>query len=479
MTAHGRYIAVALVAAFALFDAREAFASGDAAATGLTFLWIGLLLLLAKVASLVERIGQPAVLGELLIGVAIGNVYLLGIPGSEALVAQISDNEILKFLAELGVVILLFQIGLESNIGSMRRVGVAALLVATVGVIAPMVLGTWVIGPWLLPELSLNGHLFLGATLTATSVGITGRVFQDLKVLHSREAQIVLGAAVIDDVMGLIILAVVSAIVMGGNFDAMSVLWITAKALLFLVGALVMGHYAAPRLSRLFAMIHAGAAMKVAVLLSTCLTFAWAASLIGLAPIVGAFAAGLVLDEVQFRGFTETSLARDVRTTAAGIGPDAAARFESVLERHSRHSLEELIAPLGHMLVPMFFVYTGMQVKLATMADGHILFVALVVTIVAFLGKLVSGMAAGKVRKWVVGWGMAPRGEVGLIFAATGKALGVIPDDVFSMVIVVVMLTTLLTPPVLVSVIRRGGVTDEPPLGRLAGSGSPGTAGSV
>jgi Kef-type K+ transport system membrane component KefB len=472
MTARGRYAAVAVLAALALFDARDAFASADAAATGLTFLWIGLLLLFAKVASLVERIGQPAVLGELLIGVVIGNVYLLGIPGSEALIAQISESEIIRFLAELGVVILLFQIGLESNVGAMRRVGASALLVATVGVIAPMVLGTWVLGPWLLPELSFNGHLFLGATLTATSVGITGRVFQDLRVLQSREAQIVLGAAVIDDVMGLIILAVVSAVVLGGSFDALSVVLITTKALLFLAGALAMGHYAAPRLSRLFATIHAGAAMKVAVLLSTCLTFAWAASLIGLAPIVGAFAAGLVLDEVQFRGFAEPALARDIRAVAAQIGPDATARLEKVLGRHGRHSLEELMAPLGHMLLPMFFVYTGMQVKLATMVDGHILFVALAVTIVAFLGKLVAGVVAGNVRRWVVGWGMAPRGEVGLIFAATGKGLGVIPDNVFSMVIVVVMLTTLLTPPILVGVIRRVGVTDEPPLGNLLPSGS-------
>jgi Kef-type K+ transport system membrane component KefB len=230
---------------------------------------------------------------------------------------------------------------------------------------------------------------------------------------------------------------------------------------LFLAGALFMGRFAAPRFSRLFSAIHAGAAMKVAVLISTCLTFAWAASLIGLAPIVGAFAAGLVLDEVQFKGFAEPALARDMRSAATALGTTAQERLEAVIDRHSRHSLVELMAPVGHMLVPMFFVYTGMQVKLETMMDGHILFVALAVTVVAFLGKLVSGIAAGDVRKWVVGWGMAPRGEVGLIFAATGKALGVIPDQVFSMVIVVVMLTTLLTPPVLVAVIKRRGVTAQ------------------
>jgi Kef-type K+ transport system membrane component KefB len=259
--------------------------------------------------------------------------------------------------------------------------------------------------------------------------------------------------------MGLVILAVVSAIVSSGGVDALGVVWIAFKAALFLVGALFMGRFAAPRFSQLFSAIHAGPAMKVAVLISTCLTFAWAASLIGLAPIVGAFAAGLVLDDVQFKGFWEAPLARDVRAAATTLGVTARGKLEAVVEKHGRHSLEEIIAPVGHMLVPMFFVYTGMQVNLATMADGHVLFVVAVVTIVAFLGKLVSGVAAGDVRKWVVGWGMAPRGEVGLIFAATGKALGVIPDHVFSMVIVVVMLTTLLTPPILVAVIRRRGIT--------------------
>lgn len=455
---------VAICAALAVAIAHHsttAIASNGAAATGFTFLWIGLLLLLAKVASLVERIGQPAVLGELILGVVVGNIYLLGVPGAEQIIGEIAASELLRFLAEFGVVILLFQIGLESSVDSMRRVGVPALLVATVGVVTPMLLGTFLVGPWLLPDMSFNGHLFLGATLTATSVGITGRVFQDLAVLHSREAQIVLGAAVIDDVIGLVILAVVSAVVTSGGVDPPGVVWIALKALLFLAGALMLGRVAGRHLPRWFSTISTGTGMKVAVLLSTCLTFAWAASVIGLAPIVGAFAAGLVLDEVQFRGFKEPTLIHDIRTAATRLGSAAQTDVDAVLARHDKHGLQELIAPVGHMLVPLFFVYTGMQVKLATLADGRVLLAGLVITLVAFLSKLVSGIAAGSVRRWVVGWGMAPRGEVGLIFAAAGKALGVIPDEVFSMIVVVVLLTTLLTPPILVAVIRRVGVTSR------------------
>lgn len=441
-------------------EASPALASAGGAGVANTFLWIGILLLLAKTAGLIERIGQPAVLGELLIGVMIGNLALLGLPGNfTAITEGLVDNEILRFLAEFGVVILLFQIGLESDVATMRKVGIPALLVACVGVVIPFVLGTYVVGPWLLPDLSFNGHLFLGATLTATSVGITGRVFQDLNVLRSREAQIVLGAAVIDDVIGLIILAVVSAVVTAGSVDVWGVLIITAKAVAFLAAALLMGRFAAPRFSRLFSHIHAGTGMKVAVLVATCLIFAWTAHAIGLAPIVGAFAAGLILDEVQFRGFVEPGLVKDVRLSLDDAQYATRERVEQALRRHEQHSLQHLMEPVGHLLVPLFFVYTGMQVKLATLFDAHILLVGAAITIAAFGGKLASGLVAGKVRRWVVGWGMAPRGEVGLIFAVAGKALGVVPDDVFSMIIVVVILTTLLTPPILVATIKRSGVT--------------------
>jgi Kef-type K+ transport system membrane component KefB len=438
----------------------EALAAGVSTQTAATFLAIGLLLVAAKTAGLIERIGQPAVLGELLIGVAIGNAYLFGMPALDPMVkAHLIDNPTLRFLADLGVVILLFQIGLESEIATMRKVGVPAFVVATIGVVAPFALGTWVVGPLLMPELSFNGHLFIGATLTATSVGITGRVFQDLNVLKSREAQIVLGAAVIDDVMGLIILAVVSAIVTAGSVDALDVAWITAKSFLFLAASLVLGLYAAPRFSALFSAIQTGTGMKVAVLIATCLTFAWAAWAIGLAPIVGAFAAGLVLDDVQFKGFAEPKLVRDLREATADMPAAQRARVEGVIAGHEKHGLQELMEPVGHLLVPIFFVYTGLQVRVETLFDTKILLVGLAITIVAFAGKLVAGLGAGPVRKWVVGWGMAPRGEVGLIFAVTGKALGVVPDDVFSMIIVVVILTTLFTPPILVGVIRKSGTT--------------------
>ncbi|MGH7458104.1 MAG: cation:proton antiporter [Longimicrobiaceae bacterium] len=425
---------------------------------GVTLLWMVVLLLAAKLSSLVERWGQPAVLGELVIGVVLGNLALAGIGVFEA----IKTDAVIRFLAELGVVILLFQIGLETNLARMGRVGLRAFLVAMVGLVLPFVTGTYLVGPWLLPGLSFNAYLFLGATLTATSVGITARVFQDLNALQTREAQIVLGAAVIDDVLGLVILAVVSAIVTAGSVTLGAMLLILGKAVLFLVGAVVVGQLSAPLLGRLLSRVHAGGAMKFTLAISFALTFAYLAGLIGLAPIVGAFAAGLVLDPVHFEDFEEPASARELRTEARELDEPARGRVLALAEHHHHRHVEDLIEPLALLLVPIFFVLTGMGVRLDTLFDLPVLLVALGVTVAAFAGKLLAGLVAGGANKWIVGWGMVPRGEVGLIFATIGRGLGVIDDATFSVVVIMVIATTLIPPPVLAWLIRRQNTAATP-----------------
>jgi len=440
----------ALLLAFGALLPHAALAAG-ANATTIDLLWIAVLLLTAKLSSLVEKVGQPAVVGELLAGILLGNLVLIGVGAME----PAKTDLVLGFIAELGVIILMFQIGLESNLTAMRKVGVRALLVAIIGVVVPFALGTFVLGPLLFPDLSTNAHLFLGATLTATSVGVTARVFKDMGALQSPEAQIVLGAAVIDDVIGLIILAVVSGIVTTGGVSLGSVGWITAKSLLFLGGALVIGQWAAPVLSGGFAKINTGVGMKFAIAISFCFLLAYLAAAIGLAPIVGAFAAGLVLDEVTFKDYDEMEVIPDVQAALSDAPEPTKQRVQHVLEHHVKHHLEMLTMPVANLFVPIFFVYTGMQVDLSTLFDLRALVIALALTVVAFLGKLVSGLAAGSANKWIVGWGMAPRGEVGLIFAVVGKQLGVVDDQTFSVVVIMVMLTTLFTPMILSALIRR------------------------
>jgi Kef-type K+ transport system membrane component KefB len=414
-------------------------------------LWIAIILIAAKVSSLIKNLGQPEVLGELLIGVVMGNLFLLGWDVFE----PIKTDSIIHFLAEFGVIILLFQIGLDSNIDKMKHVGFSAFLVAVIGVVIPFALGFWFIGPLLLPDESMALHLFLGASLTATSVGITARVFKDLNVLETKEAQIILGAAVIDDVLGLILLAVISAFVVMGSVGLGMIGWIAAKAIIFLLGAIVLGQYFAPKISKFFSLITTGVGMKFTLVISFCLIFSYLSYLAGLAPLVGAFAAGLILDPVYFSYFKDPKIVRDIQEVIREDKPERKEIMLAVIAPHAKRHIQDLISNVGLLFVPIFFVYTGMNVRLDYMFNLPILFTAIGITMIAFIGKMASGMGAGNANKVLVGTGMIPRGEVGLIFAMTGKSLGVISDEMFSIIVIMVILTTLLTPPLLTRMIKK------------------------
>jgi Kef-type K+ transport system membrane component KefB len=358
-----------------------------------------------------ERIGQTAVLGELLAGVIIG-------PGVLGLV---HESEALHALAELGVLILLFEVGLESDLHDLLRAGLQATLVATVGVLLPFAVGYGFMY-WL-------GHdglvaVFIGATLTATSVGITARVLADLRRLQDAAAKIVLGAAIVDDILGLIILAVVTGISQTGSVSAATVAFLSVKAIIFLMVAIIVGIRLAPTLMRWIGHLKTrGTLIVYSVVFAVAL--AAMADLMGLATIIGAFAAGLVL---------------------------------ATTER--RVHIEERIKPVADLLVPVFFVTVGMKVQPAMLnpfAENALLGIALALTAVAIASKLAAGLAVYQrgVRRWPVGVGMVPRGEVGLIFAGAGLAAGVIGDDLYSALIVVVMLTTFVAPPWLKALYRE------------------------
>ncbi len=371
---------------------------------------------------LATRFKQPAVLGELLAGVVLGNLDLLGI----GLFEPIASDAFVDMLARLGVLFLLFEVGLESTVGEMRQVGGTALLVAVAGVAAPFALG-WGVSAWLLPDAGLYVHLFLGATLCATSVGITARVLQDIGKSQTAEAKVILGAAVIDDVLGLVLLAVVTGIISaadrGGAVSLFDVGWTLLKAVLFLLGALLLGVKIAPRLFSFASRLRSRGVLLVTGLL-VLFVMSWAANLIGLAPIVGAFAAGLILEDVHYRDFLD----------------------------RGEHTLEELIHPIAGFLVPVFFVLMGMRTDLAAFGQSAVLGLAAALTVVGIAGKLACGL--GVIDKLTIGVGMVPRGEVGLIFANIGLALTVggqriVSPPVFSAIVVVVMVTTMVTPPAL------------------------------
>ena len=451
------------------FTSRVLFASdesggGHSDPAAPVLLAIVLILLLAKVGGdLFERIHLPAVLGELTVGVILGNFTLLTgsaifeqffhmpHPIPDPLPHEFMTAATLQTLASIGVILLLFEVGLETTIREMMSVGVSSLLVAILGVIAPMVLGYGVtvlvvdnIGwsDWPVPA-------FVGATLCATSVGITARVLKDLGRIQQKESKIILGAAVIDDILGLIVLAVVSGVITssaaageaGSDSNLIfNLVKIIGLAVGFLLGAMIFGALQLPRTLFRSANYLRGHGLLVTTALVICFGFSYMANLMGLAPIIGAFAAGLILEGTHYQE----------------------------LGKRENRNLEDALAPLSALLVPIFFVMMGTQVDLESFKDPSVWKLAAAITLVAIIGKQVCSLGVREkgLNKLAVGLGMIPRGEVGLIFANEGRKLvvdgkSVIDSGTYSAVVVMVMITTMVTPPLLKWSLMRNGASAE------------------
>ena len=369
---------------------------------------------------LFERIKQPAVIGEILAGIILGPYIFKLIQPSDA-----GTFHVYKVIAEIGVIILLFTIGLQTKVDKMMKVGGISLVVATLGVILPFFLGYLYT---LTMEHSTVEAMFIGAAMVATSVGITARVFADLGIMDSRVAKIVLGAAVIDDILGLLVLAVVTS-VGKGSISYVKIALVAVEAVGFVVFIIIVGKRlifrVAPRLNFIKSK---NAPFILAVLF--CLGLSAVASYIDLAAIVGAFMAGMILAELN-------------------IEYNFSLKFESLYD----------------FLVPFFFVVMGTQVDLSVFTRFNLIGAALILTVFAVVGKLI-GCGAGAFKlgwkeAFVVGVGMVPRGEVGMIVASIGLGMGAISSNLYSIVIFMVVATTLLTPSVLAWMISKGLVNKK------------------
>ncbi len=370
--------------------------------------------------SFAQRAGQPAVLGELVAGVLLGH-SVLGLLDPH--------QPVIHALAELGVLILLFEIGLHTDVRSLVKVGGSATAVGGVGVVLPFALGYGVsvaLGVAMLPA------IVCGAALTATSIGISARVLADLGQLDSPEGQVVLGAAVLDDVVGLIILSVVSGLASGGSVSPLEIARITAVAIGFIVLALVVGNFVAPPIVRQVDRFQRTGDVLGPVALAFALLLAWLAERSGSAMIIGAFAAGLVLHGTPQRG-----------------------------------AIERSVTTLGHYLVPIFFAVVGASVDVRALASGPILLIGGALIVVGVLGKVAAGYAPWwfRGRKLLIGVAMVPRGEVGLIFAQLGLTTGVLSVKLFSALTLMVMVTTFIAPPL----VSRLSAKQEPAEGGSRG----------
>ncbi|MCP4547570.1 MAG: cation:proton antiporter [bacterium] len=391
-----------------------------------------IVILVAKLGgNLMNRIGQPGVLGQLIFGIILGNLTLMGITWIDSYLTNIAlgtltNENIIAILAEIGALLLLFKIGLDSKIKEVFSIGLSSVPMIALGVIAPFLLG-WGVGAWLLPDESILVHIILGVTLCATSAGITGRVISNLNRFTMFEGRVVQSGAVVGNLIGLMILAVVAGLVAisseGGGLTSLAALILAGKAVLFLGIAILIGKWCGPLLSRLNDKY-----MLLTASLSILFLFSFIANKVGLAALVGAFAAGLTLDSVQFKDS----------------------------ERDETLSLRELLLPLSGFLVPIFFVYMGFRVNLGGFAEPRILGLVGALTGAAILGKLLCSL--GVVEKGLdrlsIGIGMIPSGEIGLVFASIGAGLmisgqPVLSESTFGAIVTMIFITTLLTPPVL------------------------------
>ena len=368
--------------------------------------------------------GQPAVLGELLAGILIGNL-----PGFGKLQFLGVDPH-LGMLAQIGMLLLMFEVGLGLSVRDIYGVGLSALLVAAIGTVTSFAVGTGTAALFM-PAASGVTHVFLGAALTATSIGITARVLKDMGASRTIEARIILGAAVADDVLALVALGIVVGFLGSGQgVEAQgmaTILPLVLKTVGFLTAAVALGARLTPTWFRRAAMLRTEGAL-LAIGLCFCFFLSWAASRIGLAALIGAFAAGLVLEDSHSEAFVQ----------------------------RGERSLSELLQPMTSFLVPVFFVLVGFRATVHVLADPALLALTAALTVAAIVGKLAcaAGVLTRDARRLTVAIGMIPRGEVALVFAALGGTLRwnqapVLDTTGYSTIVAVVILTTLVTPPAL------------------------------
>lgn len=400
---------------------------------------LSLVLTAAKLGGLGARtLRLPVVLGELFAGVVLGNLGLFGITFFEI----IEHDPSIETLAELGVILLMFEVGVESTVPELLQVGRNALIVAFLGVAAPFLLGLAAVHLFF-PGFSIWLDIFIGATLCATSVGISARVLKDLGNIKSAEGRTILGAAIVDDVLGLVILAVVVALIgtaaAPGQAESpqlgMEISIIILKAFGFLLVGIILGMLFSKPLYRWAAKVELSG-MLLTLSLTLCFTFSYLAHMFGLAPIVGAFSAGLILEAEHSKIFME----------------------------QEEQTLEHLLVPLSTLFVPIFFLHMGMQVDIRALFSPEAITVGLVLSFAAVAGKMASagGILPGKDApdRWAVAIGMVPRGEVGLIFAGLGAQMQVggeplLTPPLYAAVIMMVFITTALTPPLLSRRLRK------------------------
>lgn len=395
-------------------------------------LWLSLLVIAAIFAMIANKYKQSTVLGQLIIGALIGILAHFHI----AFFAEIISNKEIGLIAQLGSIFLLFEIGLESDFNEIKNAGKHALQVAIIGVVVPFCLGYFFITPYIIHSNSHNLALFIGGILAVTSTSISVSVFKELGIIRHKACQIVLTASVIDDIIGLILLSIIIATASVGRVDTQLLLVMLGKvisffAVCYIIAKCVLPKFLIPHLSRL----GKGENITTLFIVAVCFTISWFAEAIGLADIIGAFFAGLILN---YKNFVDNRILKNEN-----------------YPNQNNQILIDLILPLGRILTPIFFIYAGMQVDLVNAFKLKTILIALIISIFAIVGKASCCITIPRrITPLIVGFGMVPRGEIGIIFAITGLNIGIIDNDLFTTLLLVIVITSIVTPIALNKIVR-------------------------
>lgn len=422
------------------------------------YLWLVIFIFLSRGLSIVKKIGLPLVVGEILAGVILSELHMFGIN----LFHDAANNVMVQFLAEIGSIFLMFEIGIASKFSDLKKNMKLGFKLAIFGSMLTFS-GGFFIAKYLIPGSSLKLNLLVGIICAATATGISAKTFKDMGILRTREVKIVLVASILDELVSIFCFAIISAMLLETSRSLTNISLSILQVCCFFIFTVIFGQLITPLLTHWSTKIHAGLNMKVGVLLIICFLFSWIAYELGLAFVVGAFVAGLILDQVYFKSFSKSTFFLQLRHISSKIGDrDLRNQLNNVILTQEDRNLEEMLKPLSHFFVPVFFIYIGLQLNMENLFQTETLIATFTILAVSFIGRIISGyLVKGngiKLNRLILGLGMTPIGEAGLIFAVFGKELGIVNNTVMSAVVSTLVIASIVTPIFIKLSIKRYGV---------------------
>lgn len=416
------------------------------------YLWLALSIAMSRGFTIVNKIGLPIITAEILAGMLLGNLDAFGIN----IFYHMYDNEIIKFMAELGAMILMFEIGLETRLSEITSKIGSGLKLALIGTILTFA-GGYLATHLIYPEATNISCILVGLICAATATGISGKVFKDMKILNTIEVKTVLTASLIDEIISILCFAILSGVFITGKVNLNEFILATTKTALFLLLSISIGGRLMPLLVKWAVKIHAGISMKIGILFLICTFYSWLASVLGLPSVIGAFIAGIIINPEYFKNFSQSKVLRDLKHIATNT-TDIHTReliHKTVIHQEEK-SLDELIKPLSNIFVPIFFTYIGLIFDYSALNNLHVLIFSFILILTSLFGRFITGFSEkGNLNKYVIGLGITPIGEAGLIFTIIGRDLKLLNEDMVASIILALIIISILSPILLKLAIKK------------------------